>query len=128
MHAKAERPTTLLLYGVEPLVAAGRGSLGDELIRYAGGRNVFADSAKAYITTDHEKIISLAPEVIVQVTMGTEPSEKARKYWSRWTSIPAVKNGRVHVLAPDLLTRPGPRIIKGLRLLEKAIHGKADGE
>lgn len=125
-HSKAERPSTLLLYGIEPLVAAGEGSLGNELIDYAGGRNVFADSGNIYVTTGFEKIISLAPEVIVQVAMGTESNHEALKYWAKWTSIPAVKNGRIYILDPDLLTRPGPRIIQGLKLLEQALHGKTE--
>jgi iron complex transport system substrate-binding protein len=123
------RPATLLLYGIDPLVAAGKGSLGDELITQAGGRNVFGGSEISYVTTEHEQVISLAPEVIVQVAMGTEADRKVHEFWGRWTAIPAVRDGRVYVLDPDLVTRPGPRIIEGLTLLEKVLHergGKAD--
>ncbi len=127
-HASTQRPKILLLYGIDPLVAAGKGSLGDELIAQAGGKNIFAGSSKQYVTTEHEKIISLAPEVIVQVTMGSESTQETQEYWSKWYSIPAVKNGRVCVLDPDLITRPGPRIIEGLNLLAKAIHGETTGK
>lgn len=115
-------PKTLLLYGVDPLVAAGEGSLGNELIQRAGGSNIFGDSGKTYVTTNHEAIISLAPEVIVQVAMGAESNDRARQYWSRWSAIPAVRDGRVHVLDPDLVTRPGPRIVEALKLLSEVIH------
>ena len=117
-------PSVLLLYGIDPLVAAGRDSLGDELIAAAGGRNIFADSDRAYVTTDYEKIISLAPEVIIQVAMGSESNEQAREKWSRWSARPAVRNGRVCVLDPDIVTRPGPRIVDGLELIGKALSGK----
>lgn len=118
-----EGPSVLLLVGVEPLVAAGEGSIGGELIAQAGGRNVFSDSGKAYVTTNHESIISLAPDIIMQSAMGSETDEQVRKDWSRWSSIPAVKNGRVHVMNQDLLNRPGPRIVEALRHVEKTMYG-----
>jgi iron complex transport system substrate-binding protein len=123
-HKGKEGPSVLLLVGVAPLVAAGQGSFGDELITQAGGRNIFSDAGKAYVTTNHEAIISLAPEIILQSAMGTETDEQVRKDWSRWSSIPAVRDGRVYVLDQDLLNRPGPRIIEALQLVEKTIHGR----
>ena len=36
----------------------------------------------------------------------------------------AVKNGKVIAIDPDLLTRPGPRLIDGLEALEKAMKGR----
>jgi iron complex transport system substrate-binding protein len=123
-HKKDVHPTVLLLVGVNPLVASGRGSLGDDLIRQAGGANIFADSEKSYVQTDYEAIISLEPEVILQSAMGSETNEQAQARWSEWSSIPAVRNGRVYVLDPDLINRPGPRSIEALLLIEKAIHGR----
>ena len=127
-HREGSQSAVLLLYGISPLVAAGEGSLGDELVRQAGGRNIFGDSGRSYVTTDLEKVISLSPEVIIQVAMGSETNEGVREGWSRWSSIPAAKNGRIWVLTPDLITRPGPRIIEGLKLIEKAIHGNGRGK
>lgn len=127
-HKEGSRPSVLLLVGVNPLVASGKGSLGDDLVRQAGGANIFADSEKAYAQTDYEAIISLAPDVILQSAMGSETSEQVRERWDRWSSIPAVKSGRVHVLNPDLINRPGPRTIEALRLIEKAIHGEKSGD
>lgn len=124
-HKRDVRPTVLLLVGVDPLVAPGRGSLGDDLIRQAGGANIFAGSQKPYVQTDYETIISLAPEVILQSAMGSETTEQAQARWSKWSAIPAVRNGRVHVLDPDLINRPGPRTIEALQLMEKALQ---DGE
>ena len=111
-HAEGPRPKVLLLVGVNPLVASGRGSLGDDLVGQAGGKNIFADSGKAYVQTDYETIISLAPDVILQCAMGSETSQQVRDRWNRWSSIPAVKNGRIHVLNPDLVNRPGPRSVR----------------
>ena len=118
------RPAVLLLVGVNPLVAAGEGSLGDNLICQAGGRNVFADSGTTYVQTSYEAIISLGPAIILQSAMGSETNEQARERWEQWTAIPAVKNQCIHVLNPDLINRPGPRSVEALKLVESAIHGK----
>jgi iron complex transport system substrate-binding protein len=48
--------------------------------------------------------------------------ERARQGWSTWKSIPAVKNGRVHLVDSDLIDRPSPRIIQGLEALARFIH------
>ncbi len=122
-HEGREGPSVMLLVGIEPLVAAGEGSLGDELIRQAGGRNVFSDSGKEYVVTNHEAVIALAPEIILQSAMGTESDGQVREDWSRWSSIPAVRDGRIYTLEQDLVNRAGPRIIEALHHVEKTIHG-----
>jgi len=123
----AKSPGILLLYGSEPLVAAGKGSIGDELIRLAGGKNIMAESPGPYITTNLENIIARNPEVIIDLSMGTEKNsrEAALKKWSRWQSITAVRNGQIYVLNPDLICRPGPRIVEGLKLIAQAVRKAA---
>jgi iron complex transport system substrate-binding protein len=123
----ARSPGVLLLYGSEPLIAAGKGSIGDELIRLAGGNNIMADSSGPYIATNIENIVAKNPEVIVELSMGTEKNsaEIARKRWARWQSISAVKKNRIHILDPDLVCRPGPRIVEGLKLIAQAIREAA---
>jgi iron complex transport system substrate-binding protein len=120
-------PSVLLLYGSDPLVAAGEGSIGDELIRLAGGRNVWEGSPGPYVTTDIENIIAKNPEVILDLSMGTEKdsAEIAQRRWSRWQSVSAVRNRQIYVLDPDLITRPGPRIVEGLALIAQAIRKAA---
>jgi len=127
-EAAAKKPSIVLLYGINPLVAAGEGSLGDEMIRQAGCTNIFGKSDRSYATTDHETIISLAPDIIIQATMGSESNAQARDYWGKWSAIPAVANNRLYVLDSDLVTRPGPRIVEGFRLITNAAWGKEEKE
>jgi len=65
----------------------------------------------------------------VDVSMGNESSaEKQAKYfWSQWPDLPAVKNNRVAVMNPDLITRPGPRLFDGLGELAKILHPESFG-
>ena len=121
-------PSVLLQYGFDLLVVAGEGSIGDELIRLAGGRNVMEGSPGPYLRPDIENVIAKNPEVILELSMGTEKDSAgiAQKRWSRWRSVSAVRNKQIYVLDPDLITRPGPRILEGLALIAQAIRKAAE--
>jgi iron complex transport system substrate-binding protein len=42
-----------------------------------------------------------------------------------YADIDAVKTGRVYVLEDNLVSRPGPRVIEGVRLIAEALHPEA---
>jgi iron complex transport system substrate-binding protein len=44
------------------------------------------------------------------------------KEWGRWKAIPAVKQGRIHLIDSDLIDRPSPRIVEGLEEIARALH------
>ncbi|GIW72201.1 MAG: hypothetical protein KatS3mg102_1743 [Planctomycetota bacterium] len=52
------------------------------------------------------------------------PPPRAR-FWERLSGVPAVRSGRVHALPPELLVRPGPRLVDGLQALARALHPEA---
>lgn len=117
----------LFAYGREPLVLAGQGTFADDLIRLAGGINLAGDSALPYPRFSLEEVISRAPEVIVESAMGseTEAAAQAAAGWSRWPSLPAVRDHRIAVIPADLIARPGPRLFDGLLLMAKILHPSA---
>jgi iron complex transport system substrate-binding protein len=41
--------------------------------------------------------------------------------------LSAVLEGRVAAVDPNLITRPGPRVVEGLEALAEAVHGQAAG-
>ena len=48
--------------------------------------------------------------------------QKILQKWNLWKPIPAVKNGRIHLIDSDLIDRPSPRIIDGLEGLAGMLH------
>ena len=40
-------------------------------------------------------------------------------------NLPAVVNGRVYGMDPDLVSRPGPRLVEGLERLARLLHPEA---
>jgi len=118
------RPRVLLVYGVEPIVAAGTKTFADEMIRRAGGTNA-ADGA-GYPTLGMERIIVLDPDVVLNAAMGEARGlERISKDAPGWSSLRAVKAGRVVPLADEVVMRPGTRIADGLRAIAGAIHPDA---
>ncbi len=112
----------LLCVEVDPIVAAGRGTLPGELLELAGGQNVVREGR--YPRLGIEGVIALAPDVILQAPMDEGGgSGRAASFWRRWPSVPAVAAGRLHVIDPDLVLRPGPRVAEGVEALSELLHG-----
>ena len=117
------RPRVFLQIDEAPIVTAGKGSFADDLIRLAGGENVAGDAKKMYPRFGMEEIIRRSPEVILISTHDPKADyQKVLHKWSRWETIPAVKNGRIYLVHSDLIDRPSPRIIDGLEEMAKLLH------
>ncbi len=122
LEAKA-RPRVLLQVGAQPLVVAGADTVQDHLIGLAGGHNVASSLGRGYPMLSLERVMSLAPEVIIISSMADpRGAEEEKNRWKRWKSIPAVKNDRIHVIDGDLIDRPSPRVVEGLQELASIIH------
>lgn len=110
-------------YELSPsLHTAGPGSFVDDLIRLAGGANVAAGAGKEWPQMNQEALFLADPEVILLADHGageTPEQVAARPGWSR---ITAVKTGRVVAIEPNLVNRPGPRVVEGLELVARTLH------
>lgn len=119
-------PRAILVYGHKPLIAAGPGGFGDEMLRRAGGKNVVGDAVVRYPTLPMEEVIRLAPEVIIDASMSGSGAEisapEASEFWNTWQVLPAVKNHRVYIFDSALWFRPGPRIAEGIERLVRLLH------
>lgn len=117
------RPRVLVVVWPEPLYVAGRQTFTHDLIELAGGRNV-ADEVEGYATFPLERVLRLAPEIIVLPThaAGGTGDAAAVAYWSRWTSLPAVRDHRVYAIEDAIVSRPGARLVEGALRLLRLIH------
>jgi iron complex transport system substrate-binding protein len=122
--ASAPRRKVLFVVDHNPLFAAARGSIPDELIEAAGGVNVARDRGREFVAYSIEEAIAAAPEVIIDATMA---GGSAADFWSSWKEIPAVASGRVHLASGDFVYMPGPRLDEGLREVAAAIHPEIFG-
>jgi iron complex transport system substrate-binding protein len=105
------------------MVTAGKGTLGDDLVRFAGGASISASEPAGYPLYSIETVLSKAPEIIIVSSMeGKKDSSNVMGKWRQFKSIPAVKRGAIHVIDSNLVDRPTPRIMEGLEALVRIIH------
>jgi iron complex transport system substrate-binding protein len=106
----------------DPLMVAGPGSFMDELMTLAGGDNIAKDAKGEYPQFDVEQLIERDPEVYLSAADIEEKTIESIKSRPGYENISAVKNDRIYLLEPNIVSRPGPRIVEGLEIVAKAIH------
>jgi len=129
------RPRTLLVFGREPgalrgIYASGGVGFLDDMLRIAGGDNVFADIQKEAVEASTELILSRRPDVILEIRTSDNSSSPATvaselALWKALSSVPAVRNDRVQFLTDDRIVIPGPRVADGTRTIAQALHSEA---
>ena len=109
--------------GLGNLISTGPGTYIDELIRSVGAVNVLSDSPVAYPRISVEEVITRAPDVIIDA-VHTRELQRAVSDWDVLSTVPAVKNGRVHVLGDTKYTHPTPRLGETLRGLAERVYAQ----
>ncbi|TMQ21722.1 MAG: cobalamin-binding protein [Candidatus Rokuibacteriota bacterium] len=123
------RPRVLYVIWPEPLIVPGRPSLLTELIEVAGGESVTSGESQPYVRFSVEAAVARAPEVIVLAdhSAGTSSTagRPAPEQWQRFSSVPAIRAGRLHSVDLSILHRYGPSVVDGLESLARVIHPEA---
>jgi iron complex transport system substrate-binding protein len=106
------------------VTVAGPKTFLDELLQRLGARNVFADAPTLYPQIGLEEIVARKPDVILELRADplTPDAEAAIiADWQALPQVPAVRLGRVKVIAGDHVLIPGPRIPQFYRELRQAL-------
>jgi len=118
---------------LEGLIAVGSASYLNELIRMAGGENIFGAVAAPYPRVSLEEILARDPEVIVDMGemgrasgMSEAEARRAVELWNRYASITAVRERRVYAVTAALYVVPGPRMADAARELARMLHPEAE--
>ncbi len=125
------RPRTLLVFGREPGalrsidVSGGVGFLHD-IVQLSGGDNVFGREKREWVRVSVENIVAAAPEVVIELHYGyyltPQRVQTEMAVWNSLTTIPAVRNHRVHLFEGDKFVVPGPRLVDAAAEIAKVIH------
>lgn len=123
LTAKAAGNGKSVYFEVSPLQyglwTAGKGTFMDEVATLLGLTNCFAD-VDGWAQISEEQVLQRNPDYIVTITMYTgEGPTPVDEILARegWKDITAVKNGNVLDLPDNELTRPGPRLADGAKML-----------
>ena len=121
-------PTVAQVICVTPVYVSGRDTIQNEVVRAAGGTNVFEDQVEGWGILGTESIISAQPDYIIASSgsgMGTTGSDVIFDFFSSkpvFQQIPAVKNNHICVVNADLISRGGPRIIDAVEEVAGILH------
>ncbi len=102
----------------EPVMAVGKSSFINQMLKLGGGKNILADAKSEYPKASPEEIIKRNPDVII-LLYKPEKDYMDRPYFKQTN---AGKKGNIYVFDNvDIILRPGPRIPLGIKSLRKII-------
>jgi iron complex transport system substrate-binding protein len=111
--------TAFIEIGQNPLYAAGKGTLMDELLTLAGGTNVVQQPG--FVSYSAEQLIKADPAVYF-ATQGSTNDPTAIQTRPGYSALSAVKGKRVVILEDSLVSRHGPRIVEGFAAIAEGLH------
>jgi iron complex transport system substrate-binding protein len=120
--AGVPRPRVFYETGDQPAIyGIAADSVYAQMIALAGGTPITTGSPTNW-EMPTEKLVAADPELIIlgDSAYGVTPEAVAKR--AGWSGLTAVKNGAIRGIDDIVVTRPGPRLGEGLRLLVTAIH------
>lgn len=123
--ATARRPPVRVFYPIwrEPWMTVNQDTYVHDVLRLSGGANVFGDRPERYPTVTLAEMAARRPEVIL---LPDEPFRFRRIHlqdFARWTEVPAVRTGRIHLIDGKLCSWHGPRLAQALQTLPRLLTG-----
>lgn len=119
-------PSVAAIEWIDPLMAAGNWV--PQLIRAAGGENLFGEAGKHSPWMKYNDLVEQDPEIIIVMPCGYDIKKslieiKTLESKKGWGSLKAVRNRNVYITdGNQFFNRPGPRIIESLEILLEIIH------
>lgn len=118
---KRSRPKVFVEIFNQPLYSAGAGTFINDLIKISGGKNIAAQAGSGYVVYSLENLLKEDPDIYIAMK-GSMNDPGLLKKRTGFSDLKAVKNNRVYVVDDNLVSRPGPRIVQGLKIVAKAIY------
>jgi ABC-type Fe3+-hydroxamate transport system substrate-binding protein len=127
LSASARRPPVAVFYPIwrGPYMTINGNTYIHDMLRVCGGRNIFADRPERYPTVTLDDVAELRPEVIL---LPDEPFRFRRAHvadFEAYPDVPAVRDGRIHLVDGKPFSWHGPRIAEALRMVPGLIEGRA---
>jgi ABC-type Fe3+-hydroxamate transport system substrate-binding protein len=126
-RASAHRPPVAVFYPIwrGPYMTINGDTYIHDMLRVCGARNIFADRPERYPTVTLDEVAARRPAVIL---LPDEPFRFRRTHladFEVYAEVPAVRDGRIHLVDGKPFSWHGPRIAEALRTLPGLIEGSA---
>jgi iron complex transport system substrate-binding protein len=122
----AERPRVAAIEWLEPLMAGGNWM--PELIRMAGGINLFGEAGRHSPWMTMDALAAADPDMILVLPCGfdiarTRAELPALQRHTAWRGLRAVRERRIFLCdGNQYFNRPGPRLVESLEILGEIFH------
>ena len=124
------RPRVGSIEWLDPPFSAGHWV--PEMVRIAGGEELFARAGKPSERLTWEEVFEAAPEVLVLMPCGfgtgrtVEEARRVLPGLPGWDDLAALRDGRVWTVdANSYFSRPAPRLVEGVEMLARILHPEA---
>jgi iron complex transport system substrate-binding protein len=126
-QAPQGEPVPVFLYdsGTDQPFTAGNQVPPNEIISFAGGRNIFADLEQRWTQVGWEPVVQAKPEVIIILDYGDQPAQEKIDFLKTsptTANLPAVVNDRFYILDYNEGIS-GPRNVDGLEDFADYLRG-----
>jgi iron complex transport system substrate-binding protein len=112
--AGKKRVRALLVFGIDPLVVAGRSGYPGQLLDDLGIDNAAGNVSRPFTRLSVEAAVQAAPDVLVLA--GVDPPQER-------PVVPGLGRVRIAPLRSQALLHPGPRLVEAIDDLEAAVRG-----
>ena len=114
------KPKVMVQIGANPLFVATQEYFIHDFIRMAGGINIAKDALTGQYS--REEVLKQNPDIILIATMGMT-GEQEKIAWKKYSSINAVKNGRIYIIDSDKFCSVTPvSFVEALQEVIKILH------
>ncbi len=120
---EGNRPRVFYEIWNDPLYTAGKNTFINDTIHIAGGINIGAEARGQWPQYSLEKLLIENPDIYVTSPHSAphKVSVESVKNRNNYQNINAIKNDRIYIIDQDIVTRPSPRIIEGVKEMTKAL-------
>ncbi len=111
----------LVLNSLEVLYSFGKSSYANELVTFAGGTLATSSLDDNAVVLNDEFVLSRDPDIIVLAFPKRMSTSEILELRPNWKKLKAIRNESFYTLHPDILLRPGPRIVQAVDSLRSWI-------
>lgn len=115
------RPRVFFEVRYPNLLGAGRGSIVNDILHWAGGVNCI-ESPKKLVRIGEEKLLQLGPDAYIVQQGPMNPNPVILEKRPHYQIIEAVRKKRVMVVDEQVFSRPGPRNVDAVETLAEFLH------
>lgn len=109
-----------MIISLNPLITVNKFTYLNEIMKLAGVRNIYSEEFLEYPNVNYEDVLIKNPDIICFLCDTTKTpvvNETVNEIKSRLSAVNACKNNRVFGLDENVFSRPGPRVMDGVKIL-----------